>query len=94
MPIRLKNPPTPGTSFTRQVASDTRFDTRDGFTLGLHLDTRLTTVARLEAYREAFDNLRNERVYFEQKLGSLIWDREWYADWGSQILSHYPSNFL
>ena len=69
------------------------FDTRDGFTLGLHLDTRLTTAGRLEAYREAFDKLRNERVYFEQKLGSLIWDREWYADWGSQILSHYPSNF-
>ena len=69
------------------------FDTRDGFTLALQFDTRLTIVRRLESYRNAFDELRKERAFFEQELGSLIWDREWYEDWGSQIVSHYPSNF-
>ncbi len=69
------------------------FDTRDGFTLGLQLDTRLPAERCLEACRKAFDELKKDRAFFEQELGSLVWDRDWHPEWGSQILSHYPSNF-
>ena len=67
------------------------FDTRDGFALGLHFDTRLPAKRSLEACRKAFDELEEDRESFE--LGPLEWDREWYSDWGSQIITSYPYNF-
>ena len=69
------------------------FDFWDGFTLGLQLDTRLPAGRCLEACRKAFDGLQKNRAFFEQELGSLVWDRDWHPEWGSRIVSHYPSNF-
>ena len=69
------------------------FDTRDGFALGLHFDTRLPAKRSLEACRKAYDELVKDRELFDEKLGPLEWDRKWYSDWGSQIITRYPSNF-
>ena len=65
------------------------FDSRDGFSLALQLDTRGSE--RSLQWCPAFDLLEQHKECIEKQVGgTFVWDRKWQSDWGSQIISHCP----